>query len=461
MGAEGGTTGRLARLWRDERGALELLVGQEQYRADFAHGPAAWTFAVGVVALLATGLVRTSISGFHPLGVGAIALLAVVAAPVVFRWGPKWPVQTLVGLGLLEFPLLIVAVALAGPRVAEAVVVFPAAMSTTWLWFSRRWSILFVALTVVGYGIVVAARPGYPQPVARWLLVAGVVVATNAMLGWVIIRIRRLADEERRVSAEVHRLAVAEGEARAVAEQARSELEAANVELAKWSRTLEQRVSAQVTEIEGLNRLRRFLSPQVAEAVLKSAVSGDDSVLKPHRRRIAVLFCDLRGFTSFASNAEPEEVVEALGAYYDALGELLDAHEATVGSFAGDGVMAYFNDPVPCDDPAGKAVSMAIGMDGPMGALISSWSRRGFDLGYGVGIAYGYATLGTIGFEGRSDYTAVGSVVNLAARLCGEARAGEILVDGRTLEATGVPCERRDVRLKGFPGEVPAFSVLR
>jgi class 3 adenylate cyclase len=450
----------ITRIWRNEPGALELLVGRDRYREDLAHGPAAWTFGLSVIVLAVSLLVRSSLAGFHPAALIVLACLGMVGAPITFVLGPRWPIGVLVGLSFVVFVVIVAGVGLAGPGLGESVAVLPAAMSLTWLWFTRRWAVFFVGLTVVGYAVIVATRPGYSHAAARWIFVAGMVVTANALIGWVIVRIRRLAEDERRASAEVERLAVAEGEARMVAEVARAELEVANDKLARWTRTLEDRVEAQVNEIEGLNRLRRFLSPQVAEAVLRSAESGDDSLLRPHRRQIAVVFCDLRGFTSFASNAEPEEVVDALDSYYTVVGQLLHRHQATVGSFAGDGIMAYFNDPVPCDDPADRAVSMALDLAEPMAAFLASWSRRGFDLGYGVGIAYGYATLGTIGFEGRNDYTAVGSVVNLAARLCAEATPGEVLIDSRTHEATGIRAQRRDVNLKGFATPVATFSVM-
>jgi class 3 adenylate cyclase len=227
-------------------------------------------------------------------------------------------------------------------------------------------------------------------------------------------------------------------------------------ELAELNATLEHRVEEQVGEVERLGRLRRFLSPQVADAVL-----GADEMLQPHRRRIAVVFCDLRGFTRFAGNAEPEDVAEVLTAYYEVVGELVRKFEATVGTFAGDGIMAYFNDPVPCDDPPGRALDLACSLRPRLDALVERWGRSGFDLGYGVGVAYGYATLGTIGFEGRYDYTAVGTVVNLAARLCGEAAPGEVLVDQRTYEAVSarVAAEPRAVPVKGLGDAVRVYSV--
>lgn len=189
--------------------------------------------------------------------------------------------------------------------------------------------------------------------------------------------------------------------------------------------------------------------------------AGADEILATHRRQIAVIFIDLRGFTGFSAVAEPEDVMDVLTEYYAAVGAVAKRLEATVGSFAGDGVMAYFNDPVPCDDPAGRALEMATSLRLPMADLRESWSRRGFSIGYGVGIAYGYATLGTIGFEERSDYTPIGSVVNLAARLVDEAADGEILLDGRAYEAVhnDVNATRVELELKGFAGSVAAYRV--
>lgn len=213
-----------------------------------------------------------------------------------------------------------------------------------------------------------------------------------------------------------------------------------------------------VEESLRLERLRRFLAPQVADAVLSS---GSEPLLAPHRRQIAVFFCDLRGFTAFAASHEPEDVVEVLGEYYEAVGALLREAEATVGTFAGDGVMAYFNDPVPCEEPARRAVQVALDLQAPMADLCERWSKRGFHVGYGVGVAYGYATLGAIGFEGRNDYTALGSVVNLAARLSDEAGPGEILVDRRTYNAVEelVGAVPKTLEIKGFAAPVSAFSL--
>lgn len=230
-------------------------------------------------------------------------------------------------------------------------------------------------------------------------------------------------------------------------------------ELAEWNAELEARVRAHVDELQRVNRLRRFLPPQLVDLVIDS---GDEGFLGSHRREIVVVFCDLRGFTSFAEASEPEEVMGVLAEYHAALGELIDRFEGTLERFTGDGLMVFFNDPLPCDDPAGRAVTMAVAMRDRVDGLAEGWSRRGHDLGFGIGIAQGYATLGRIGFEGRSDYAAIGSVTNLAARLCAAAAAGQILVSQRVFTATeglasGEPVGELD--LKGFSRPVRTFAV--
>jgi len=230
-------------------------------------------------------------------------------------------------------------------------------------------------------------------------------------------------------------------------------------ELTAWNRTLEQRVAEQLREIERMSRLKRFLSPQVAELVLSA---GDERVLDSHRRDITVLFCDLRGFTAFAETAEPEEVVGMLKEYHACLGALIHKFEGTLDRFAGDGVMVLFNDPLPCPDPSVRAVRMAVDMRSGVADLARRWRKVGHELGFGIGIAHGYATLGRVGFEGRLDYSAIGSVVNLAARLCGEARNGQILVDGKVYAAIEDLAEIEalgEVALKGFHRAVQAFNV--
>src|SRR5262249_18964117 len=195
-------------------------------------------------------------------------------------------------------------------------------------------------------------------------------------------------------------------------------------DLASWNRTLEERVEQQVTEIERASRLQRFLSPQIANLIL---TAGDDRVLESHRRAITVVFCDLRGFTAFSELTEPEEVMSVLKEYHATLGGLIHKYEGTVERFAGDGIMIFFNDPLPCPDPSLRAVQMALEMREQVGELLVKWRKQGYELGFGVGIAHGYATLGRIGFEGRFDYSAIGTVVNLAARLCSDAKDGQIL----------------------------------
>jgi class 3 adenylate cyclase len=230
-------------------------------------------------------------------------------------------------------------------------------------------------------------------------------------------------------------------------------------ELTAWNTELEARVEAQVEELQRVGRLRRFLSPQLADMVVNS---GDESLLETHRREITVVFCDLRGFTAFAERSEPEEVVKVLNEYHAALGDLVFRFEGTLQAFTGDGLLVFFNDPIPCPDPAQRAVQMAVAMRNRVQQLAEGWAKHGHDLSFGVGIAQGYATLGRIGFEGRFDYAAIGSVVNLAARLCAEASAWQILIPQRVLadcediivsEAVG------DLVLRGFADPVRAYNV--
>jgi class 3 adenylate cyclase len=232
-------------------------------------------------------------------------------------------------------------------------------------------------------------------------------------------------------------------------------------ERAEWNRTLERRVEEQVAELEQLGRLKRFFSPQLAELIV---AGGADDPLKTHRREVTVVFLDLRGFTSFAETAEPEEVMGVLREYHGEMGKLILEHEGTLERFTGDGMMIFFNDPVPVPDPAERAIRMAIAMRARVQDLARGWEKRGYDLALGVGIAQGYATIGAIGFEGRWDYGAIGTVTNLAARLCGEAKGGQILVSSRVASALEELIEAEEVgrlTLKGFLRPVPAFSLLR
>ena len=232
-------------------------------------------------------------------------------------------------------------------------------------------------------------------------------------------------------------------------------------QLAEWNKTLEERVGEQVTQLERLGRLKRFFSPQLAELI----VAGDaEDPLKSHRREVAVVFLDLRGFTAFAETAEPEEVMGVLREYHAAMGRLILDHEGTLERFTGDGMMIFFNDPVPIPNPAERAMQMAVAMRDRVAEMIAKWRKRGYELELGVGIAQGYATIGAIGFEGRWDYGAIGTVTNLAARLCGEARPGQILVSQRLLGTLEDLVEAEPVgelALKGFLKPVPAFNVLK
>jgi len=212
-----------------------------------------------------------------------------------------------------------------------------------------------------------------------------------------------------------------------------ADLNAQAAALAEWNSKLEERVSAQISELERLARLKRFLSPQVADVILASGEG--ETLLASHRREITVVFCDLRGFTAFSEVAEPEEVMGVLADYHRVAGALIERFEATLERFAGDGLMLFFNDPLPCADPAERAVRFTLALGEDMAPLIADWQARGHQLGFGLGIAQGYATLGRIGFAGRSDYGAVGPVVNQASRLCDLAKAGEILLSQRVANA--------------------------
>jgi len=231
-------------------------------------------------------------------------------------------------------------------------------------------------------------------------------------------------------------------------------------ELAAWNRQLEQRVQEQVDALDRMGRLRRFLSPQLAEMIMSS---GDESFLKSHRREITVVFCDLRGFTAFAETVEPEDLMLVLNQYHAALGDLVHRFEGTLERFAGDGLMVIFNDPLPCPDGPRRAVRMAVAMRGRVTQLVEEWSRQGHELDFGVGIAQGHATLGQIGFEGRSDYTAIGSVTNLAARLCGAAAPRQILISQRVYTAAEdivVADSVGELALRGFSRPARAYNVV-
>jgi adenylate cyclase len=237
------------------------------------------------------------------------------------------------------------------------------------------------------------------------------------------------------------------------------ELRQRTEEVADLNRGLEARVAEQVDELGRVGRLKRFLAPQLAELIVSQ---GDEKILESHRREIVVVFCDLRGYTAFTETAEPEEVLEFLRQYHGALGPLVSQFEGTLDQFSGDGIMVFFNDPVPIPDPAERAVKMAMAMREAAGDLIAAWRRRGRELGFGAGIAQGYATLGQIGFAERSGYTAIGTVCNVAARLCAEAKDGQILLGQRVavaVEGTTTLEELGALPLKGLTQPVVAYNV--
>jgi len=227
------------------------------------------------------------------------------------------------------------------------------------------------------------------------------------------------------------------------------------------NRSLADRVAAQVGEIERMGRLKRYLSPQVADTVLEK---DEEALLKTHRREITVAFLDLRGFTAFADGAEPEEIMDLLRLYHAEMGRLIFKYEATLERFAGDGIMVFLNDPVPCADHTERAVRMAVEMRARAKELREAWQKKGYDLDLGIGIACSYATLGNVGFEGRMDYGAIGNVTNLASRLCDEAKGGQILTNQKTLARiehlveTDLP---QELQLKGFARPVTAYNIAR
>jgi class 3 adenylate cyclase/putative methionine-R-sulfoxide reductase with GAF domain len=239
-----------------------------------------------------------------------------------------------------------------------------------------------------------------------------------------------------------------------------NELRERTEEVEKLNKHLEQRVADQVGEIERMGRLRRFLPPQVADLIV---ASGAEKQLESHRREITALFCDLRGFTGFTESADAEDVMALLRDYHAAIGEIIIKYNGTLERYAGDGVMVVFNDPVPVENPALQAVLMALEVRDAIGALTETWRRWGHDIGFGIGIAHGFATLGTIGFEGRFDYAAIGTVSNVASRLCDEAKPGQILISPRVLTKVENAVQVEPVgefELKGIRRPLAAYNVV-
>ena len=239
----------------------------------------------------------------------------------------------------------------------------------------------------------------------------------------------------------------------------RDEVQSQAAQLAEWNRELERRVQEQVSQLDRLGRLKSFFSPQLAETIVNG---GGEDLLKTHRREVVVAFLDMRGFTAFTDRSEPEEVMGVLSEYHRAMGQLIMLHEGTLEHFAGDGIMIVFNDPIALPSPIANAVKMALTMQEHFVPLRTAWKKRGYDLDLGIGIAQGYATLGAIGFEGRWEYSCIGSVTNLAARLCGEAKGGQILTNQKTLSRIedAVHAEPLgEIAFKGIVHPVPVFNI--
>jgi len=239
----------------------------------------------------------------------------------------------------------------------------------------------------------------------------------------------------------------------------RDEVRSQAAQLAEWNRKLEQRVQEQLAQLDRLGKLKRFFAPQLAEAIING---GGEDLLKTHRREVVVAFLDMRGFTAFTDRSEPEEVMSVLAEYHRAMGELIVAHKGTLERFAGDGMMIFFNDPIPLENPTANAVRMALAMQERFAALRTVWKKRGYELSLGIGIAQGYATLGAIGFEERWDYACIGGVTNLAARLCSHAQGEQILTNKKTLASIegAVHAEPLgEVKLAGMDRPVQVFSV--
>ncbi len=440
--SRGGDTvrGNLAAVVRalreDGPSALELLLGRERSRVVVVRAAALWGMGVTGACFVMLLLPRPHVEGLHavPAIVLAAAAFLLTAVMTRSRHGLPRPLEPV--FIVANFLAMVVMVGLLGPRLEVSSAALGCANALVFLFVSRRHGILATVISMVGYSVVVLVDDGYTAAHLHIIIFCVLTIASATVAAWTISLIEDLEVKERAARAEVART---------------------QVELADLNRQLEARLDEQGEEIGSLRRLRQFLSPQVAEAVLQDGMEA----LAPHRCRIAVVFCDLRGFTTFSSTAEPEEVMEVLDRYYVTVGRSLHACHATVGTFAGDGIMAYFGDPVPHEDPAGTAVEMAVDIRGQMAEVVAGWRRRGFDLGCGMGIAYGYATIGPVGFDERTDYTALGPTVNLASRLCSLAADGEILIDGRTQEAVEgrVSSEERTLEVRGFRGAIAAHNV--
>jgi class 3 adenylate cyclase len=442
-----GTLGERWHRWWRAPSTLELLVGEEDYlRSTFRAYARFGLVLIPIVIGVLVAAPGTHLAALIPLAI-TFGFTLVLTSYFISR-SSAIPIGVMYAIVIVMAGVTGVGIGVYDGRAIVVVAAAPAVTAVATVWVPRRWAVGALASGCTTYTATLLIRGAHPLG-PRLIAVFGLSWLLLVELSHLLDRVRTLAERERDAKAEVERLAAEAGTARD--------------QLAELNQTLEQRVEQQVDEIAGLGRLRRFLSPQIADAVVAAdATTNGTDPLAPHRRQIAVVFCDLRGFTQFSNTSQPEEVLDVLEAYYSVVGGYVRDYEATVGSFLGDGIMAYFNDPLPCEDPAGLAVAMAGDLRGALDELCASWERRGYDLGFGMGIAYGYATLGTIGFEGRTDYTPVGSVVNLASRLSDEALRGEILLDGRAHAAVAgrVTARSRKLELKGFERAITAFALV-
>ena len=391
------------------------------------------------------GLASISIGILLPLGDNRACLIFVVAGTALTSLGllgsllfvdPVYALRYTPVLGIISLPLATALTTVSliggGTKLLPVASIYVEAPLFGFYIFHRWLAAALVTLVAVEFGVVLAVLH-VPAHLATglWFIVVSTVGATGIVVGGIAARAEELGASER---------------------EARAALSELNV-------TLERRVSDQVEELDRLGKMRRFLSPQVADAVVSG---GSDDVLQPHRRRIAVLFCDLRGFTAFTNGAEPEEVVQVLDEYYETAGAILQQNDATIGGYSGDGIMAYFGDPVVRESPALDAVTAAQLLSPALTRLSREWSERGHRLGFGIGLAFGYATLGVVGFDGRYDYTPLGAVVNLAARLCAKAEGGQVLLDQavyREIADSHDVLELEGFELKGFGSDIRVYAL--
>jgi class 3 adenylate cyclase len=398
-------------------------------------------YLVGALAGLPLALGWVEVAGVSQAGFAiavAVATLTAIGLRTGFRrqslddLGRRYP-PIAVFAQISATPLIMGLVLAAGPALGVVAVYSVEVLTFAFFFFQPRWAVGIAAYVMAGYGVALAIVDGTPAPVEQWLIVAAAAVATAYLAG----QIARQTDEARQAE------------------------RAAKGKLADLNRTLEERVESQVQEIERAGRLRRFLAPQVAEVVLSD---DSESLLEPHQREVGVLFCDLRGFTRFTNGLDdPHTVVGVLGEYYATVGAVLETHGATIGGFDGDGIMAYLGDPIALDRVAARTGELARDIGACLDDLTTRWRTAGHDLGYGIGAAHGPATLGVVGFDGRYDYTPLGAVVNLAARLCADAAHGEIVVDGSMRPANeGERLHHRgDISLKGFDAPIPTYALAR